>query len=282
MGITANSGGTPGKLELWVDGVKLIDKSCVNTKEGTSPTITLIRTGGTIGQPGYDTPAHKRQVDKIMLTDTWQDIVDAGYLGAPDVTDPITSITTSDPSGIIADSLTVTGTASDAVGVSGCKWRKSSAPDADNGTACTGTTSFSCSTSGYSTGANTLYVGCYDAAGNYGSDSIVVNRSAMTVSGLVPVSGTKLAKTTTSTPIEVTTSDAATCRWGTIPNITWSSLTPYSTTGGTTHSSTLPVVAGGVYQLCTRCLDTNLSVYSADSCTSFSVNALSKHWWWRQ
>lgn len=99
-----------------------------------------------------------------------------------DATAPITTISTSDPSSISSDSLTVTGSSSDSVGVSGCKWRIGSAPDASNGTACTGTTSFSCSTSGYTSGSNTLYVGCYDAAGNYGSDSMVVNYSPSTVS----------------------------------------------------------------------------------------------------
>lgn len=94
---------------------------------------------------------------------------------ADDTTAPSTTISTTDPSAISSDALTIAGTASDAVGVSGCKWRIGSAPDAGNGTACTGTTSFSCSTSGYSEGANTAYVGCYDAAGNYGSDSITVN-----------------------------------------------------------------------------------------------------------
>ncbi len=96
-----------------------------------------------------------------------------------DTTPPAVTIATADPSTISADSLTVTGTASDAVGVSGCKWRIGSAPNASNGTACTGTTSFSCATSGYSDGANTLYVGCYDAAGNYGSDYIAVNRDSI-------------------------------------------------------------------------------------------------------
>jgi hypothetical protein len=99
-----------------------------------------------------------------------------------DATSPTTTISTSN-STIIADSLTVTGTSVDAVGVSGCKFRIGSAPDASNGTACTGTTSFSCATSGYASGANTLYVGCYDAAGNYGSDSIVVIFAPPTASG---------------------------------------------------------------------------------------------------
>jgi hypothetical protein len=102
--------------------------------------------------------------------------------GASDTTAPTTTISTSN-STIITDSLTVTGTSVDAVGVSGCKFRIGSAPDASNGTACTGTTSFSCATSGYASGANTLYVGCYDAAGNYGSDSIIVTFTPPTASG---------------------------------------------------------------------------------------------------
>ena len=94
---------------------------------------------------------------------------------APDTTNPSCTITTSDPSAIESDSLAIAGTASDAVGVSGVKWRIGSAPDATHGTACTGTTSWSATVTGFSEGANTLYVGAYDAAGNFGSDSITVN-----------------------------------------------------------------------------------------------------------
>ena len=95
--------------------------------------------------------------------------------GGGDTTPPTTNISISSPQAISSDSLVITGTASDNTGVSGCKWRIGAAPDASNGTACTGTTSFSCSTYGYSSGSNTAYVGCYDVAGNYGSDSITVN-----------------------------------------------------------------------------------------------------------
>jgi hypothetical protein len=115
----------------------------------------------------------------IFVTDA-SGVRNTGYTvtfggGGEDTTAPSTSITTTDPSTITANALTVVGTASDAVGVSGCKWRITSAPDVSHGAACTGTTSFSCATSGYSSGANTMHVACYDAAGNYGDDSIVVN-----------------------------------------------------------------------------------------------------------
>lgn len=121
---------------------------------------------------------------KCTATDTWTQYYEPYDYPHPltlgdegDTTAPVTTITTSDPQSVTTDTLTVAGTATDAVwgGGSSCKYRIGSAPDADNGTACTGTTSWICSTSGYTIGANTLYVGCGDAAGNWGSDSITVN-----------------------------------------------------------------------------------------------------------
>jgi len=92
-----------------------------------------------------------------------------------DAVAPTTTITQSDPQAISSDTLVLTGTSADDGGVASCKWRLTSAPDATHGTACTGTTSWSCSTSGYAKGANTMFVGCADAVGNWGSDSLTVN-----------------------------------------------------------------------------------------------------------
>lgn len=103
--------------------------------------------------------------------------------------------------------------------------------------------------------------------------------AAPILSDPLPPSGTKMEKTTTTTTIGVTTDIAASCRWGGRPSLAWEDLTAFSTTGGTTHSSALPVVAGGVYQMCARCFTTS---YSDDFCTSFSVDAKPKSWWWRQ
>jgi hypothetical protein len=116
-----------------------------------------------------------RARDAVPNYSSYSTIAQATTQSPPDTTPPNTIIITTGPTKIHISSLTVTGTSSDAVGVSGCKWRRSLAPNASNGTLCTGTTSFSCATSGYLQGANTLYVGCYDAAGNYGIDSMVVN-----------------------------------------------------------------------------------------------------------
>lgn len=108
--------------------------------------------------------------------------------GGGDTTAPTTTISTSDPSSITSDSLSVIGTASDAVGVTSCKYRIGSAPDESNGTPCSGTTYWTCATSGYTRGANTLYVGCTDAAENWGAgDSIVVYFSS-----IIPITGLKI------------------------------------------------------------------------------------------
>ena len=101
-----------------------------------------------------------------------------------DTTPPVVTISTSDPQAISEDSLSVSGTASDAVGVTSCKYRIGAAPDDSNGTALSGTTTWSGTASGFSEGANTLYCGCTDAAGNWGSDSITVNYTLPPPSGV--------------------------------------------------------------------------------------------------
>lgn len=96
-----------------------------------------------------------------------------------DTTAPTVTITTSDPQNIVSDSLYVYGTSEDIVGVTVCKYRIGAAPDNSSGVTTTGTTSWNATTTGYSQGANTLYVGCRDAAGNWGTDTITVNRDSV-------------------------------------------------------------------------------------------------------
>lgn len=99
-----------------------------------------------------------------------------------DTTAPVVTITTASPQSIENDSLTVIGIASDGITISGCKFRVGAEPDSTHGTACTSSDEFinwSCSTSGYSSGSNTLYVACYDSIPNYSTgDFITVNYAA--------------------------------------------------------------------------------------------------------
>jgi hypothetical protein len=86
------------------------------------------------------------------------------------------------PASVDVDAVQVYFTTYDAVGVTQCKYRIGSEPDADNGTVITtgGTAT------GFSSGANTLYVGCRDAAGNWGSDSMSVTYTPPPVNGETP------------------------------------------------------------------------------------------------
>lgn len=72
-----------GDVKMWINGVKIIDKQSCRTSMA-DPTINRIVMNGTIAQPDYDAPPHKRQADRIMLTDNWQDVVDGGYLRDPE------------------------------------------------------------------------------------------------------------------------------------------------------------------------------------------------------
>jgi hypothetical protein len=92
-----------------------------------------------------------------------------------DTTSPVTAFEISSPQNISEDNLAIFGTSSDAEGVTACYWNFNSAVDITHGTLLTGTTSWSGTVTGFASGANTLYVGCRDAAGNFGNAAITVN-----------------------------------------------------------------------------------------------------------
>jgi hypothetical protein len=127
---------------------------------------------------------------KCTETDTWTAYYTPYTYPHPlrDVTAPDSTITQSDPQAITSDALTLTGTCTDAVGVASVKYRLSNSPDASNGTVCTGTTSWTCNTGGYSIGANDVYVGCADAAGNWTSPAPHITANFSYPSGAIAFS----------------------------------------------------------------------------------------------
>ncbi len=78
LGVTAANSDTGGRVQLWVDGIKVIDQRHYTANAGAS--INTAYLNGTIAQPAYDAPAHVRQADGLIITDNWQDIVSGGYL----------------------------------------------------------------------------------------------------------------------------------------------------------------------------------------------------------
>lgn len=106
-----------------------------------------------------------------------------------------------------SNSTTFTWTDSDAVGVTARKWRIGAAPDATHGTACDSSTSTV--VTGLSAGANTVYIGAADAAGNWGSSSVIITYTAsplyVTQSGSGDADGSSYANS-----MSVATHNAAT------------------------------------------------------------------------
>ena len=114
----------------------------------TSADLTVNSISGTIlDQAGNAmtnfTPATNLAANKAIVIDT---------------TEPTVTISTSNPYQVKNASIgTLTWTCSESTST---KWRKGFAPDGSNGTACTGTTSWSCAITGIAQGDNTYYVGC--------------------------------------------------------------------------------------------------------------------------
>ena len=79
---------TTGSRTLWLNGVKIAESTGIQTTNDCSPDIDHITMGGTIAQGpppnGYDAPSHYRKFDALILTDSWQDIIDGGYLSDPE------------------------------------------------------------------------------------------------------------------------------------------------------------------------------------------------------
>lgn len=69
-----------GSVAVWIDGVKICEYENIKTCANPNPSITQITMGGTIAQPAYDAPGHRRMFDALLLTDNWQNVVDLGYL----------------------------------------------------------------------------------------------------------------------------------------------------------------------------------------------------------
>ena len=81
----------------------------------------------------------------------------------------------------------------------------------------------------------------------------------------------QLAAGTTQAPLSVTTNEAATCAWGSTAGLAFASMTQFSTTGGTSHSTTLTGLANGTsYSRYVKCKDATGNI-SADTTVSFSV-----------
>ncbi|RLJ00711.1 MAG: hypothetical protein DRP06_01315 [Candidatus Aenigmatarchaeota archaeon] len=94
-----------GSVTAYINGEKVFEYNNIQTSSVDTPTITDIKMGGTIAQPLYDAPPHYRKFDALILTDSWQDIVDGGYLSDPEANNPPTR-TNPSPTGTLTAGTT--------------------------------------------------------------------------------------------------------------------------------------------------------------------------------
>ena len=105
--------------------------------------------------------------------------------------------------------------------------------------------------------------------------ALVINADATppTLSSGIP-SGSQ-SSGTTSVTLGVTTDEAATCKYGTIADTAYASIAnTFSTTGGTTHTSTLTGLTNGTsYTYYVRCIDGSGNPTVSDYTVTFSVSS---------
>ncbi|MGB0126123.1 MAG: hypothetical protein WBP72_00700 [Rhodocyclaceae bacterium] len=94
MGVTAQSNDN-GRVQLWINGTRTHDYSVYTANPGAK--LTKLIAHGTIAQPAYDAPAHKRSSTGWLVTDNWADVQAGGYLQDPAVSKPATAGTQANP-----------------------------------------------------------------------------------------------------------------------------------------------------------------------------------------
>jgi len=96
--------------------------------------------------------------------------------------------------------------------------------------------------------------------------------NAFTVSIVSP--GTTLPRTALNTTLIIATSKNAMCRWGTLAGMSFTNMTAFQTSGGTTHSYYIPSLASGsLYVYYVKCQDSASNVISPETVVSFTVSS---------
>lgn len=152
-----------GIMRVWVDGDIVINNTHMVYRTGENPNMKW-RTFVIAPWIGDGSPkAQTMWIDEVAVGE----VSDNG--NGEDTTPPSVTISTS-PQTVSISSVSISFTVSDNIGVTSRKWRIGSAPDSTHGTDCTSPTTVT----GLSVGHNTVYIGAGDAAGNWGSDSVVI------------------------------------------------------------------------------------------------------------
>jgi len=101
------------------------------------------------------------------------------------------------------------------------------------------------------------------------SDATLPDTTPPTITVIGPPS--VLAHNTLDTTLYITTDENATCRWGTIADMSFTSMKTFAVTGGVNHSHAFTSLGNGyLYAYYIKCQDTALNI-SSDTFVSFSI-----------
>ena len=145
----------------------------------------------------------------------------------------------------------------------------------------TGATTHSTSVTGLQAGPSTYNVRCIDAAGNADTADYAItftitagggDTTPPVLSGGAPT-GT-LAAGTTQVTLQATTDEAATCRYSTTAGTAYAAMTnTFTTTGATTHSTSVTGLQAGPSTYNVRCIDAAGNADTADYAITFTITA---------
>ncbi len=197
-----------------------------------------------------------------------------------DTTAPSTSVTAPvEGATISGDSVSVTASASD-TNIAGVQFKLNT--NTSIGSEDTSDPfSANLDTTLLSNGDYTLISVARDLAGNYATStaiSVTVDNTEEDVASPVvssPSPSGVQVEGTTGVTLQVTTNESATCRYGTISDTTYASISnTFSTTGGVTHTQAITGLSANTsYSYYVRCSDGSSNVNSSDTEISFSIPA---------
>ncbi|MEK6840699.1 MAG: PGF-pre-PGF domain-containing protein [Nanoarchaeota archaeon] len=201
--------------------------------------------------------------------------------GAADTTAPVRS--NGQPTGNLTAGTTSTAVNLTTDETATCKYSTTSGvaySSMTNTFSTTGSTSHSTTVSGLTNGSTyNYYVRCNDTSGNFNTNDFTISFSVSAPDTTAPVRSNgqptgNLTAGTTSTAVNLTTDETATCKYSTTSGVAYSSMTnTFSTTGSTSHSTTVSgLTNGSTYNYYVRCNDTSGNFNTNDFTISFSVN----------
>ena len=193
---------------------------------------------------------------------------------ANDTTAPSVTLTApSNATAVSGASVSLTASASDDVAVAGVKFYVDGVLNGSEDTVSAYTGTWDSTTA--SEGTHTIVAVARDTSNNYATSSSAI----VTVDNVAPgrsngtPSGT-LAYGTTGTTLGLITTEVATCKYSTSALTAYGSMTVFSSTDDTTHSTSITGLSNGTsYTYYVKCSDALSNINGTDYSISFSVSA---------